>query len=230
MKTKAYFNWSSGKDSALALYRALNRFDIKALLTVIDSTNNRIPMHGTNLDLLKAQSQSIGIPLVTCDINTEYSEDKYKISLQEIIDKFKSQEISTALFGDIHLLELKIGREEKCRQAGLKTDFPLWNNSPQELLHEFIDSGFKAIITCIDGSVLDKTFVGRMIDYDFINDLPDGVDICGENGEYLSFVFDGPIFKEPVPYHLGPVSYKEYPCQDLKQNTGFWYIDIYNAP
>ena len=81
MKTKAYFNWSSGKDSALALYRALNRFDIKALLTVIDSTNNRIPMHGTNLDLLKAQSQSIGIPLVTCDINTEYSEDKYKISL-----------------------------------------------------------------------------------------------------------------------------------------------------
>ena len=88
MKTKAYFNWSSGKDSALALYRALNRFDIKALLTVIDSTNNRIPMHGTNLDLLKAQSQSIGIPLVTCDINTEYSEDKYKISLQEIIDKF----------------------------------------------------------------------------------------------------------------------------------------------
>ena len=90
-------------------------------------------MHGTNLDLLKAQSQSIGIPLVTCDINTEYSEDKYKISLQEIIDKFKSQEISTALFGDIHLLELKIGREEKCRQAGLKTDFPLWNNSPQEL-------------------------------------------------------------------------------------------------
>lgn len=147
MKTKAYFNWSSGKDSALALYRALNRFDIKALLTVIDSTNNRIPMHGTNLDLLKAQSQSIGIPLVTCDINTEYSEDKYKISLQEIIDKFKSQEISTALFGDIHLLELKIGREEKCRQAGLKTDFPLWNNSPQELLHEFIDSGFKAIIT-----------------------------------------------------------------------------------
>lgn len=78
MKTKAYFNWSSGKDSALALYRALNRFDIKALLTVIDSTNNRIPMHGTNLDLLKAQSQSIGIPLVTCDINTEYSEDKYK--------------------------------------------------------------------------------------------------------------------------------------------------------
>lgn len=163
MKTKAYFNWSSGKDSALALYRALNRFDIKALLTVIDSTNNRIPMHGTNLDLLKAQSQSIGIPLVTCDINTEYSEDKYKISLQEIIDKFKSQEISTALFGDIHLLELKIGREEKCRQAGLKTDFPLWNNSPQELLHEFIDSGFKAIITCIDGSVLDKTFVGRLL-------------------------------------------------------------------
>lgn len=158
MKTKAYFNWSSGKDSALALYRALNRFDIKALLTVIDSTNNRIPMHGTNLDLLKAQSQSIGIPLVTCDINTEYSEDKYKISLQEIIDKFKSQEISTALFGDIHLLELKIGREEKCRQAGLKTDFPLWNNSPQELLHEFIDSGFKAIITCVDGSVLDKTY------------------------------------------------------------------------
>ena len=93
-----------------------------------------------------------------------------------------------------------------------------------------IDSGFKAIITCIDGSVLDKTFVGRMIDYDFINDLPDGVDICGENGEYHSFVFDGPIFKEPVPCHLGPVSYKEYPCQDLKQNTGFWYIDIYNAP
>ena len=190
MKTTAYFNWSSGKDSALALYRALNRFDIKALLTVIDSTNNRIPMHGTNLDLLQAQSQSIGI----------------------------------------HLLELKIGREEKCRQAGLKTDFPLWNNSPQELLHEFIDSGFKAIITCIDGSVLDKTFVGRMIAYDFINDLPDGVDICGENGEYHSFVFDGPIFKEPVPCHLGPVSYKEYPCQDLKQNTGFWYIDIYNAP
>ena len=93
-----------------------------------------------------------------------------------------------------------------------------------------IDSGFKAIITCIDGCVLDKTFVGRMIDYDFINDLPDGVDICGENGEYHSFVFDGPIFKEPVPCHLDPVSYKEYPCQDLKQNTGFWYIDIYNAP
>ena len=85
MKTKAYFNWSSGKDSALALYRALNRFDIKALLTVIDSTNNRIPMHGTNLDLLKAQSQSIGIPLVTCDIKTEYSEDKYKISLQTMM-------------------------------------------------------------------------------------------------------------------------------------------------
>lgn len=229
MAELALFNWSGGKDSALALYHTLrnSQFEVKHLLTSVNSETNRISMHGVRLSLLQKQAESIGIPLSLLSLPGEISMDEYDQLMADKMQGFLDAGISTSIFGDIFLEDLKQYREQKLAQVGLKGDFPLWQRNTKELVNEFISLGFKTMVVSVDGSKLDQSFVGRIIDESFLNDLPENVDPCGENGEFHSFVFEGPIFKKPIQFERGEVVGKEY---KLSKETGetvtYWFQDL----
>ena len=229
MTELALFNWSGGKDSALALYHTLrnSQFEVKHLLTSVNSETNRISMHGVRLSLLQKQAESIGIPLSLLSLPGEISMDEYDQLMADKMQGFLDAGISTSIFGDIFLEDLKQYREQKLAQVGLKGDFPLWQRNTKELVNEFISLGFKTMVVSVDGSKLDQSFVGRIIDESFLNDLPENVDPCGENGEFHSFVFEGPIFKKPIRFERGEVVGKEY---KLSKETGetvtYWFQDL----
>ncbi|WPR70583.1 diphthine--ammonia ligase [Flavobacterium sp. NG2] len=242
MKTKALFNWSSGKDSALALYKTLQNPDIEisCLLTSVNQQFQRISMHGVRVELLHQQAQSIGLPLEIMQIPEMPTMKVYEEVMSKTLTKLKQQGITHSIFGDIFLEDLRKYREDKLATMGFKGLFPLWKIPTTDLIQEFIALGFKTIVVCVNEKYLDKSFVGRVIDQDFINDLPEGVDVCGENGEFHTFTFDGPIFSKPVAFEIGEVVYRKYekPKDTKPSNTacdtndttaydfGFWYCDL----
>ena len=236
---KAYMNWSGGKDSSLALFNVLKEksFEVTHLLTSVNKVHDRISMHGVRRALLERQAEAIGIPLTTIELPEQPSMEEYEQLMSEKIDFFKSLEIKATLFGDIFLEDLKTYRENQLNPSGIKAYFPLWKIPTQELMHSFLQLGFKAIVVCVNGNVLDKSFCGRIIDQSFINDLPSNVDVCGENGEYHSFVFDGPIFKQPVNFSKGEVVHRTYKnptiantnicsTSENKKEYGFYFCDL----
>lgn len=220
-------NWSGGKDSALCLFYVLknNIFDVRYLLTTLNGSNKRISMHGVSEVLLDQQSESIGIKLrkIYLPENTIITDYEKTISLA--LTDLKSEGISTSIFGDIFLEDLRKYRENQLAKIGFKAAFPLWKRDTTEIALDFIAKGFKSIIVSVDSEKLDRSFAGRIYDHAFLNDLPKNVDPCGENGEFHSFVFDGPIFKNPIQFKKGEILYKEYPSNKDKKN-GFWYCDL----
>ncbi|UUC44848.1 diphthine--ammonia ligase [Flavobacterium cerinum] len=237
MKAKTVFNWSSGKDSALALYELLqhNDFEIDCLLTSISKQYDRISMHGVRSRLLEQQTESIGIPLVKMEIPEMPSMEVYENVMRETLTSLKAKGITHAAFGDIFLEDLRKYREEKLAEMDLKAVFPLWKRDTSTLIQEFIGLGFKTIVTCVDARLLDKSFVGRIIDADFLRELPENVDPCGENGEFHTFTFDGPLFKKPVAFTKGEIVLRKYEAPknddscftDPKETQyGFWYCDL----
>ena len=198
---KAYFNWSSGKDSALALYRAMRsgRYSVEALFSAV-RTDGAVAMHEVGAGLLERQAEAIGIPLVTFPFRPEWTREEYGDALRKRMEAFKAAGIRTALFGDIYLETLRRARDTKCARMGLWTDYPLWGMSPAGVMEEFIRLGFKAVVTCVDGAVLPADMVGRTLDRAFLADLPPQADVCGERGEYHTFVYDGPLFRHPVDF------------------------------
>lgn len=233
MKPKAIFNWSSGKDSALALYKILkeDQFEITSLLTSINQEFQRISMHGVPVSLLEKQAESLGFPLIKMEIPKEPSMEEYQQIMSETMSKIKSQGVTHSIFGDIFLEDLRTYREEQLQSIGMKAVFPLWKQNTSDLIHEFLDLGFKTIVTCVNETYLDKSFAGRIIDEDFIKDLPENVDPCGENGEFHTFTFDGPIFKNPIKFEIGDTVKKTYlkPKSDETNEEGeyvFWFCDL----
>ncbi|TGD59571.1 Dph6-related ATP pyrophosphatase [Flavobacterium humi] len=241
MKKKAIFNWSSGKDSALALYKTLKNPDIEivSLLTSVNQQYNRISMHGVRAELLEQQAKSIGLPLYMMKIPEMPTMEVYENVVRETMVKFKSEGVSLSIFGDIFLEDLRKYREEKLASMQLEGVFPLWNTPTKQLIQEFLDLGFKTIVTCVNERHLDKSFAGRVIDAQFIADLPDDVDVCGENGEFHTFTFDGPVFSKPITFEVGEIVYRKYekPKEEpsgtaCDTNTsdpfdyGFWYCDL----
>ena len=224
---KAYMNWSSGKDSALALYKTLQskEYEVISLLTTVSGDNNRVSMHGVHADLLRQQANCLGLPLSIIAIPPSSDTRAYEDCMLQAMAPLKEAGAHYAIFGDIHLKDVKEYREEKLAKAQMKPVFPLWGLPTNELIEEFIDLGFKAVVTCVDAQKLGEDFVGRVIDRDFIASLPANVDICGENGEFHSFVFDGPLFKRPVDFKLGEKVYSEYTVGSA-ETYGYWYIDI----
>ena len=238
-KSKAIFNWSGGKDSALALYHILKeqQYEISELVTTINSKFNRISMHGVRSELLYEQVKSIGIPLKEILVPEQPSMEDYNNIMKQQLFFLKKEQVTHSIFGDIFLEDLRAYREEKLNEVGLKAVFPLWKRDTKELMNEFLDLGFKTIVVCVKSELLGKEFVGRVIDQDFINDLPNNVDICGENGEFHTFVFDGPIFKKPIKFKVGEVIFKEYEAPKNKKDacyantisnkpTGFYFCDL----
>ena len=239
---KAIFNWSSGKDSALALYKILQNtdYEIECLLTSVNKEYQRISMHGIRVDLLQEQAKNIGIPLKILEIPEMPTMEIYEKVMTETLLEIKQHGITHSIFGDIFLEDLRVYRENQLEKIGLKGVFPLWKISTKDLIQEFISLGFKTIVVCVNEKYLDKSFVGRIIDQDFINDLPKNVDVCGENGEFHTFTFDGPIFSKPVDFEIGEIVYRKYekPEKQETSNTacdtnddtafdfGFWYCDL----
>ena len=224
---KAYFNWSSGKDSALALYRALHsdRFSVETLLSVVKADCGRIAMHEVGVDLLGRQAQSIGIPLSIVRFNPDAPES-YGTAMRDQMKRFASQNITTALFGDLYFEQLRKSREQKCAEAGMRAEFPLWGIRQEKLMREFLRLGFKAVVTCVDGSVLPDKWVGREIDEAFLHAFPPGANLCGENGEYHSFVYDGPIFQRPVAFALKEKYYMDFLDSDTGRSRRYWYLKL----
>ncbi|MGB1295715.1 MAG: diphthine--ammonia ligase [Flavobacteriales bacterium] len=226
---KIYFNWSSGKDSALALYKLqLEKRRVSALVTTINKTYNRVTMHGLDVQLLKEQAQKIGIPLRLIELPQNPSMETYEEIMKNSVLQLVKDDFTATAFGDIFLEDLKVYRENNLKPYGLKTYFPLWQKSTKALMQEFIHLGFKTIVVAINANVLDKSFVGRVIDSTFIDDLPEHVDPCGEHGEFHTFCFDGPIFKSPVEFELEKPIYKTYPnpSQQDGEEVGFWFADL----
>ena len=211
---KVLVSWSSGKDSALALYeiQRSGKYEILGLLTTITEDYDRVSMHGVRRTLLQRQVGSLGLPLQEVFLSKDTSNQEYDSKMQEVLSQFQTAGVSSVVFGDIFLEEVRKYREENLSKLGMKGVFPLWKRDTAELAQLFLDLGFKAIITCVDLKVLDKEFAGAIIDKQFLARLPPNVDPCGENGEFHSFVFDGPIFKEKVPYRIGEMVLRDSFC------------------
>jgi uncharacterized protein (TIGR00290 family) len=238
----AVFNWSGGKDSTLALHRVLAEklFDVKYLLTTLSAQYQRISMHGVREELLEQQAASIGIPLKKIYLEENASMESYNAIMQNAMLELKKEHIEHAIFGDIFLEDLKTYREEQLKQVGFTAHFPLWQQNSKELLNEFIQLGYKTILVCVNEKYLSSAFAGRIIDEQFMYDLPANVDPCGENGEFHSFVFEGPLLQQPILFKKGEVVRRSYTpvakdddhCfsnNPLPYDTGFFYCDLLPA-
>ena len=219
MIEKVLFTWSGGKDSALALYELQSRHDheIVSLLTTLTEEYDRISMHGIRSILLEQQANSLDLPIEKIYISKNSSNEGYEAKMREVLQKHLTAGVSSVVFGDIFLEDVRKYREENLSKIGMKAIFPIWKRDTTELAHRFIDLGFKAVITCVDSNVLDKIFTGRSFDEQFLSELPATIDPCGENGEFHSFAYDGPIFKKRVSYTKGEV---------ILRDSRFWYCDL----
>ncbi|HEY0029962.1 MAG TPA: diphthine--ammonia ligase [Bacteroidia bacterium] len=236
MKEKALFCWSGGKDSALALYKVLldDRLEIVALLTTVNANFKRISMHGVREELLEQQAEAIGLPLIKMYVQ-EGSNAEYEKEMESLLLKYKEQGITKVIFGDIFLEDLRAYRENNLSKVGLTAEFPLWKQDTSALIKEFLQLGFRTITCCVNDLYLQEEQVGAEIDAAFIAALPANVDPCGENGEYHTFCYEGPIFKTPVKWTLGekifrPLELKTTDCISAVPATkGFWFCDLLPA-
>lgn len=216
------FSWSGGKDSALALHRLRRNDDvrIRCLLTTVTEDFDRISMHGVRRSLLEAQAEAIGLPLEIVRIPAQASNDVYESRMRTSIDRLVEAGVGGFAFGDIYLTDVRRYREEKLTPKGLTSLFPIWGDDTRRLMREFMGVGFRAVVSCVDTTALDGSFSGRELDERFVADLPEGADPCGENGEYHSFVFDGPLFSKEVRWAPGE--------RTLRDNR-FLYTDLLPA-
>jgi len=202
---RAYINWSSGKDAAMALYYAQKNKELEVgkLVTSLSADVHRVTMHGVRRELLLQQAHCIGMDLQVIDLPANAGMDAYNQRMDQAAKQLKDEGYSHAIFGDIFLEDLRTYREEQLQKAKIEAVFPLWKFNTKKLIQKFIDLNFEAIVVCTNSKVLDDSFCGRTIDHEFLKDLPENVDLCGENGEFHTFVFDGPIFNKPVAFEIG---------------------------
>ncbi len=226
-----YFNWSTGKDSALALYRLLQNpeYSVGYLLTSVNSAYNRVSMHGLRREIMEQQIASLGIPAMTVELPESPDMETYAVKMREAVHALQEKGFQHTAFGDIFLEDLREYREKQLAEMGISAHFPLWKIDTRELILEFIDLGFKSVVICVNASKLDESFLGRTIDRDFLDDLPDDVDPCGENGEFHTFCYDGPVFRHPISFKEGERILRNYPNPDKsdgQEDLGFWYLDL----
>ena len=219
MRKNILISWSGGKDSSLALYEIQKSrdYEVAALITTITSDYDRVSMHGLRTILLDEQASSSNIPLEKIFISKNASNDEYESRLKEVLLKYKQLGIRDVVFGDLFLEEIKKYREDLLGKIGMECVFPIWKRDTVKLAKRFIELGFKAITVCVDSNVLGKEFAGREFDEHFLDDLPKAIDPCGENGEFHTFVYAGPVFNTPISHELGEIVLKD---------ERFYYCDI----
>ncbi|SKB31499.1 Dph6-related ATP pyrophosphatase [Daejeonella lutea] len=237
-KKVCIFNWSGGKDSSLALYHCLNdpKLDIRYLVTTVNDSANRVSMHGVREELLIRQAESIGIPLYQIRLPEMPGMKEYDEAMSRHLQKFKDEGVTHSIFGDIFLEDLRKYREDRLAEAGLKAIFPLWKRDTTELINEFLRLGFRTMIVCTQHYL--ESFSGKEITKELITTFPEDIDVCGENGEFHTFAFDGPIFKHPIRFEVGEKVFKEFkapkdaddscisPGPKQNERAGFWYTDL----
>lgn len=230
---KAFLNWSSGKDAAYALHvlQHAKEYEVLRLLTTVNKAFGRVSMHGIREEVLRRQAESLGLPLDVVYLDEKNTLEEYEAILSRKLTTYQREGIKYSVYGDILLEDLKAFRQQQLQRLHLEGVFPLWNRSTRELVVEMIDSGLKTMVVCVNEQYLDKSFLGRTVDEVFLEDLPENVDPCGENGEFHTFAFDGPMFKAPVQFSLGEQVYKTYEapkqCHEQEIHTyGFWFLDI----
>jgi len=233
---KAYLNWSSGKDAMLALHRlqSSQEFAIEKLVTTVNSDFNRVSMHGLSVSLLEKQAEVLQLPLHQIPLSGDVSMQVYNQTMQKHVSQLKEEGFTHTVFGDIFLENLKTYRESELEKIGVTPIFPLWKKDTKSLVEEFINLGYKAIVVCVNANYLDESFCGRIVDTDFLKALPENVDPCGENGEFHTFVFDGPLFSFPIKFEIGEKVLRDYTpstkddCHQEPQSWDhkFWYVDL----
>ena len=235
-KIKCIFNWSGGKDSALALYHCLKNpeLDVKYLVTTINDAADRISMHGVRTNLLIKQAESIGIPLYQIRLPEMPGMTGYNEVMHHHLNGLAKEGITHSTFGDIFLEDLRNYRDERLAEVDMKGIYPLWKRNTCELIDEFLALGFGTVIACTKEDLGD--LAGQEITSQLISSLPENVDVCGENGEFHTFAFKGPIFKTEIKYRTGEKVFKEYKAPEREGNnyaesdrvkvSGFWYCDL----
>lgn len=219
MGVKCIFSWSGGKDSALALYKILGSRDytVAALVTTVTGGYDRVSMHGVRRALLERQAESLGIGLELVTIPPGATNEEYELAIGNAFNRYRESGVDSVVFGDIYLRDVRDYRERQVRGLGFKCEFPVWGRDPVSMAREFIDMGFKAVVVCVDSTQLDGAFAGREFDHEFLSELPPSVDKCGENGEFHTFVYDGPVFERRVEFDAGAVTLRD---------GRFYYCDL----
>src|SRR6202795_4437540 len=212
------FCWSGGKDSAMALHTLLQQkqFRVIALLTTVTEGYDRIAMHGVRRELLHRQAEALPLPPHEVSIPQQCVNPIYEARMEQALRLFYDQGVRKVAFGDIFLEDLRAYREKNLARIGMTALFPIWKRDTRDLIREFHADRFRAIAVCVDPKVLDPTFAGRDLDESFFRDLPPHADPCGENGEFHTFVFDGPIFHSPIPVRTG----------EIVNRDGFVFCDL----
>ena len=239
---KTLLSWSSGKDAAYTLHRLiLSNEKPDLLLTTVNKDFGRVSMHGIRIDLLERQARETGIALYQIPLPADTDMQTYNQIMEMQLKKLNRQGYTAAVFGDIFLEDLKEYRIKQLKQVSFQAKFPIWGENSKILARKIIDSGIKAVVVSINAAKLDKSFVGRQYDEDFLKDLPETVDWCGENGEFHTFVYDAPYFNNAINYTIGEKIFKKYKaCSNSDQNsfqkkakktqtkwdTGFWYAEL----
>lgn len=211
MKQKVLLAWSGGKDSSLALHeiQRADEVSVAALLTTVSEDYDRVSMHGVRRELLEKQARAIDYPLETVLIPKTSTSETYEARMRILLEKWAQRGVTGVAFGDLFLEDIRAYRERNLDQVGMEAIFPLWGNDTAGLARRFIDLGFRALVTCVDSEALGGEFAGRDYDEQFLRDLPDSVDPCGENGEFHTFVYEGPLFPEPIDVVRGEVVLRE---------------------
>lgn len=228
---KAVFNWSGGKDSALALYKIMqdDNYNVVSLLTTVNSQNKRSTMHGIPLSLLERQAESIGLPLYIVDLTPKGDMADYESAMTQAVNHFKRNGVCHFVFGDIFLHDVRSYRERQLTPHGIQVVEPLWDKTSEQIMEEFLASGLQTVIVTITDGILSEKLIGRMIDRELINSLPDEVDVCGENGEYHTFCYAGGMFRKPVEFTLGKSLKQTFPIRhddgSIKEYS-YWFANL----
>jgi uncharacterized protein (TIGR00290 family) len=218
---KVVLSWSSGKDSAWALHVLRQRSDLEVvgLLTTVNAAFGRVAMHAVRRELLVAQGAAVGLPITEVSIPFPCSNDEYAASMKTAIAELVRNGVTAVAFGDLFLEDVREYREERLRGTGIDPLFPLWGLDTGLLAREMVASGLRARITCVDPRQLDASFFGRSFDASLLDELPEGVDPCGERGEFHTFVHDGPMFRSPISVATG----------EVVERDGFVFADVLPA-
>ncbi len=210
-------SWSGGKDSMMTLHFLKQLNSSVRLLTTVSSDFDRVSIHGVRKTLFKKQIDALGMEIDLVEIPYPCPNELYEEKMAQQIETYVAMGVEEMAFGDLFLLDVRRYREEKLEGTGIKPVFPVWGTPTDEFIVQFLKLGYKTIVTCVDTEQLDASFCGRIIDEDFLNELPKGVDPCGENGEFHTFVYDGPLFKQPVEFEKG---------EGVLREERFYYMDL----
>ncbi|MXV38525.1 ATP-binding protein [Flavobacteriaceae bacterium Ap0902] len=226
MTKKTWVSYSGGKDATLALYYLLRdkRYQIAGLFTTYNQSNDRVSMHGVSINLMKLQAASLGLPLELIPIPTKIDNHGYDKIMHSFLLQIKESGANTIAFGDIFLEDLKAYRTSRLKELNIEAIFPLWGKSTTQIITDFINLEFKAIAVSIDAHKIPNHLLGNLLTHEFISNLPKEVDPCGENGEYHTFVFNGPIFNKTIPFKKGEVVTQYYETE--KDKFEFKFMDL----